>query len=159
MWEGEIYSLVFCWWFDDFLSGWSRCDFLNQEVHWPIRLLSGLSPNHDKSSMFLCGVEHISNTRLLEVLGYKEGNLPIKYLGVLLSLKNSHLLITWSLWTVLWLRPGLGWIAPSHMKVDFNLLSSSSFLFRCNGLLFSFFRRLLQWRSQPCYVDFWSLIA
>jgi hypothetical protein len=32
--------------------------------------------------MFLCGVEHISNTRLLEVLGYKEGNLPIKYLGV-----------------------------------------------------------------------------
>jgi len=72
----------------------------------------------------------------------------------LLSLKNSHLLITWSLWTVLWLRPGLGWIAPSHMKVDFNLLSSSSFLFMCTGLLFSFFRRLLQWRLHPCYIDF-----
>lgn len=43
-------------------------------------LLEGLSPNHDKSSMFLCGVKHVFKTLLLEV--YKERNLPVRYLGV-----------------------------------------------------------------------------
>ena len=33
------------------------------------QLLSGLSLNHDKSNMFLCGVDHVSKTRVLEVLG------------------------------------------------------------------------------------------
>jgi len=44
------------------------------------RLLSSLSSNHDKSSMFLCGVKHVFKTPLLEV--HKERNLPVRYLGV-----------------------------------------------------------------------------
>jgi hypothetical protein len=49
---------------------------------------SGLSPNPDKSSMFLCGVDPNTKMQLLGVLSYREGKLPVRYLGVpLITLK------------------------------------------------------------------------
>jgi hypothetical protein len=49
---------------------------------------SSLSPNPDKSSMFLCGVETNTKMQLLGVLSYREGKLPVRYLGVpLITLK------------------------------------------------------------------------
>jgi hypothetical protein len=45
-------------------------------------LLFGFSPNHDKSSMFLCGVKLDIKTLLFDVLDYKERKLSIKYLGI-----------------------------------------------------------------------------
>ena len=41
-----------------------------------------LSPNLDKSSMFLCGVEPNTKLQLLGALGYREGKSPFRYLGV-----------------------------------------------------------------------------
>jgi hypothetical protein len=38
--------------------------------------------NQDKSWMFICGVKFKNKELLLDVLGYKEGKLPVKYLGV-----------------------------------------------------------------------------
>jgi hypothetical protein len=38
--------------------------------------------NQDKSWMFICGVKSENKELLLDVLGYKEGKLPVKYLGV-----------------------------------------------------------------------------
>jgi hypothetical protein len=55
------------------------------------RLLSSLSSNHDKSSMFLCGVKHVFKTPLLEV--HKERICQSGTWVFLLSLQSSHLLI------------------------------------------------------------------
>ncbi|XP_038975305.1 uncharacterized protein LOC120106373 [Phoenix dactylifera] len=46
------------------------------------RDISGLIPNPDKSSMFICGVPSELRMQLLDILGYNEGALPIRYLGV-----------------------------------------------------------------------------
>jgi len=45
-------------------------------------LVSNLSPNHDNSNMFLCGVEYNTKIWLLDVIDYKEGKLLVRYLGV-----------------------------------------------------------------------------
>lgn len=53
--------------------------------------LSGLSPNPGKSSLFTCGVDNNTKDSLLGVLGFKEGSLPVRYLGVpLISSKFSQ---------------------------------------------------------------------
>lgn len=53
--------------------------------------LSGLSPSPGKSSAFFSGVDHSTREGILAVLGFKEGFLPVKYLGVpLLSTKLKH---------------------------------------------------------------------
>ena len=55
--------------------------------------LSGLWANPNKSSMFLSGVPASRKAHLLSILGYSEGELPIRYLGVpLISSKRcgSH---------------------------------------------------------------------
>ena len=46
------------------------------------QVASSLSPNLDKSSMFLCGVEPNTKLQLLGALGYREGKSPFRYLGV-----------------------------------------------------------------------------
>jgi hypothetical protein len=46
------------------------------------RVASDLSPNPDRSNIFLCGVAPNTKMQLLGVLGYREGKLPIRYLGV-----------------------------------------------------------------------------
>jgi hypothetical protein len=46
--------------------------------------LSRLMPNQDKSCMFIYGVEFKNKELLLDVLDYKEGKLPVKYLGIAL---------------------------------------------------------------------------
>jgi len=47
-----------------------------------IRILSGLTFNHDKSIMFLCGVDFNVKGKLMNVLSYKAGRLAVGYLGV-----------------------------------------------------------------------------
>lgn len=44
--------------------------------------MSGLTPNPDKSNIFMCGVDESVKCQLLASLGYKEGTLPVRYLGV-----------------------------------------------------------------------------
>ncbi|XP_022859016.1 uncharacterized protein LOC111379814 [Olea europaea var. sylvestris] len=46
------------------------------------KALSGLIPNPDKSNLFASGVSLYLKDQLLDVLGYKEGVLPVRYLGV-----------------------------------------------------------------------------
>ena len=46
------------------------------------RDMSGLSPNSDKSHLFTCGVAESIKGHMLDILGYREGVLPIRYLGV-----------------------------------------------------------------------------
>ncbi|XP_022841996.1 uncharacterized protein LOC111365693 [Olea europaea var. sylvestris] len=52
-------------------------DCLNQ-----FKALFGLTPNPDKSNLFASGVSSYLKDQLLDVLGYKEGVLPVCYLGV-----------------------------------------------------------------------------
>lgn len=44
--------------------------------------VSGLVPNMQKSEVFFSGVEHPVKLKILGILGFKEGALPIKYLGL-----------------------------------------------------------------------------
>ncbi|XP_022876956.1 uncharacterized protein LOC111395190 [Olea europaea var. sylvestris] len=46
------------------------------------KALFGLIPNLDKSNLFASGVSSYLKDQLLDVLGYKEGVLPVRYLGV-----------------------------------------------------------------------------
>jgi hypothetical protein len=96
------------------------------------QLFFGLSPNHDKNSMFLYGVNPNARMRLLDVIDYK-GSCWSSTLVFPLLLQNSHFLIVWSWWIVLWIRP-VGWITLSHIRVDFNLLNPFSFVFRWSSL-------------------------
>jgi hypothetical protein len=55
------------------------------------KVLSGLSPSPGKSSVFFSGVDHSTREDILLLLGFKEGTLPVKYLGVpLLTTKLKH---------------------------------------------------------------------
>ena len=54
--------------------------------------LSGLSPSPGKSSVFFSGVQHSIRNEILQLLGFKEGTLPVRYLGVpLLSTKLKYI--------------------------------------------------------------------
>lgn len=54
--------------------------------------LSGLKPSPHKSHIFFSGVDATTRRDILDVLGFSEGHLPVKYLGVpLLSTKLTHL--------------------------------------------------------------------
>jgi len=44
--------------------------------------LSGLHPNPNKSDIFLSGVLNAKREQIIRILGFKEGELPMKYLGV-----------------------------------------------------------------------------
>ena len=46
------------------------------------RQLSGLSPNPDKSNVFMCGIAANVGEQILSLLGYNAGCLPVRYLGV-----------------------------------------------------------------------------
>lgn len=46
------------------------------------KVMSGLSPNPDKSKRMTCGVAMNVKRQMLAILDYKEGTLPVKYLGV-----------------------------------------------------------------------------
>jgi hypothetical protein len=44
--------------------------------------LSGLYPNPNKSDIFLSGVLNAKREQIICILGFREGELPMKYLGV-----------------------------------------------------------------------------
>jgi hypothetical protein len=50
--------------------------------------LSGLVPNPSKSSLFVAGVSSEIKSTLLGILGFTEGLLPVRYLGVPLIFTN-----------------------------------------------------------------------
>lgn len=55
--------------------------------------VSRLAPNLQKSAIFFSGVKHDMKMQILEILGFKEGFLPIKYLGlplILSRLRKEH---------------------------------------------------------------------
>ena len=44
--------------------------------------LSGLYPNPNKSDIFLSGTLNAERDQIIRILGFREGELPMKYLGV-----------------------------------------------------------------------------
>jgi len=46
--------------------------------------LSGVYPNPNKSDIFLSGALNAERDQIIRILGYREGELPMKYLGGLL---------------------------------------------------------------------------
>jgi hypothetical protein len=44
--------------------------------------LSGLYPNPNKSDIFLRGLLDAERNKIIRILGFREGELPMKYLGV-----------------------------------------------------------------------------
>jgi hypothetical protein len=108
------------------------------------RVASGLSLNLDKSSMFLCGVEPDTKLQLIGALGYREGKLRVRYLRVPLITKKLSSYDCLILMDRLmakarsWLNRYLSYAGRLQL-----LNSILFFLFRCIGLLFLFFLRLL----------------
>ncbi|XP_022869365.1 uncharacterized protein LOC111388792 [Olea europaea var. sylvestris] len=89
-WRCEKEKITYLCFADDLMA------FCRAEV-----ALSGLIPNPDKSNLFASGVSSYLKDQLLDVLGYKEGVLPVRYLGVpLISTKlralNCKILVYWS---------------------------------------------------------------
>ncbi|XP_019248656.1 PREDICTED: uncharacterized protein LOC109227921 [Nicotiana attenuata] len=52
---------------------------------------SGLRANQEKSSIFFRGVTHLASEEIVQKFGYSRGELPVKYLGVLLSTKKMSI--------------------------------------------------------------------
>ncbi|GKC22600.1 hypothetical protein Tco_1024750, partial [Tanacetum coccineum] len=50
--------------------------------------MSGLHPNLNKSSLFFGSLNAVEKERIIEVMQFKEGSLPTKYLGVSLITKQ-----------------------------------------------------------------------
>jgi len=48
-------------------------------------MCSGLIANTEKSSIFFGGVGRKEQNKIMNILGYSKGELPIRYLGVPLS--------------------------------------------------------------------------
>jgi hypothetical protein len=98
------------------------------------RVASSLSPNLDKSTMFLCGVESNTKLQLLSALGYREGKLSVKYLDVpLITIKLSSydcLILVDRI-----MAKARSWLNRYLSYVDFNFSTPSSSLFRCIGLV------------------------
>lgn len=44
----------------------------------------GLRPNLQKSAVYFSGVEQSEKQYIIQTLGFEEGSLPVKYLGILL---------------------------------------------------------------------------
>ncbi|XP_050227608.1 uncharacterized protein LOC126677161 [Mercurialis annua] len=44
--------------------------------------VSGLNPNHQKSIIFFNGVSATQKIEILRIIGFQEGSLPVKYLGL-----------------------------------------------------------------------------
>lgn len=53
-----------------------------QDALTEFQALSGLAPSPGKSSIFFSGVSFNSRLAILNVLGFQEGTLPVRYLGV-----------------------------------------------------------------------------
>jgi len=54
--------------------------------------LSGLSPSQSKSNIFFSGVHPTIRRDIIQLLGFNEGELPVRYLGVpLLTTKLRHI--------------------------------------------------------------------
>ena len=62
-----------------------------QEALVEFEALSGLSPSPSKSNIFFSGVPTTNKTAILGTLGFQEGSVPVKYLGVpLISTKLKY---------------------------------------------------------------------
>jgi hypothetical protein len=94
--------------------------------------------------MFLCGVDPNTKMQLLGILGYMEGKLPVRYLGVpLITSKFSSydcLILVDRIMAKArsWMNHHL-----SYAGRLFNFSTSFSSLFRCIGLIFLMFLGLL----------------
>ncbi|XP_019226216.1 PREDICTED: uncharacterized protein LOC109207700 [Nicotiana attenuata] len=58
---------------------------------------SGLQANAEKSSVYLAGISNAQRQDILQELGYPEGTLPFKYLGVPLASKKLSIIQCWPL--------------------------------------------------------------
>ena len=106
-------------------------------------ILSSLSPNNNKSSMFLYGVKPDTKMQLLNVLDYKEGKLLVRYLGVPFITKKLTSPNCLILVDHIMAKAKSELIALFYIRLDFSLSNPFSSLFTYTGLLYSFFRRLL----------------
>lgn len=60
-------------------------------------MVSGLQANANKSSVYIAGVSIWKKEEILQELGFPEGNLPFKYLGVPLDSKKLSIAQCWPL--------------------------------------------------------------
>lgn len=78
--------------FADVLLMLCRADMLSvsmfQESFYKFSCASGLKANQEKSSIYMAGTTPHMKDNILQLLGYVEGRLPFKYLGVPLSIKK-----------------------------------------------------------------------
>ncbi|XP_060182277.1 uncharacterized protein LOC132611938 [Lycium barbarum] len=70
---------------------------LLQQTFMKFSLASRLQENADKSSFYLAGTLDNLKQTILEELGYSEGTIPFKYLGVPVAAKKLSILQCWSL--------------------------------------------------------------
>ncbi|GFZ12923.1 violaxanthin de-epoxidase-like protein [Actinidia rufa] len=69
--------LIFC-------NGDTTSVGLIKEALTELENLSGLSPNLGKSSVFFSGVMETQKKAILDILGFREGKMPVRYLGLAL---------------------------------------------------------------------------
>ena len=74
-----------------FCRGDEQSVTLLKEALVEFQALSGLTPSPAKSHMFFAGMDYQLRASLLTIMDFKEGQLPVHYLGVpLISTKLRH---------------------------------------------------------------------
>nr|XP_009780098.1 PREDICTED: uncharacterized protein LOC104229207 [Nicotiana sylvestris] len=69
---------------------------LKQAFH-KFAMVSGLQANAEKSSIYIVGVSDCQKEEIIQELGFSEGSLPFKYLGVPLDSKKLSIAQCWPL--------------------------------------------------------------
>ena len=69
-------------------GGTTQATMVLKEVLTVFSSLSGLIPNHAKSTVFVAGDNEALKASICDIFGFTLGSLPVKYLGFLLSLPD-----------------------------------------------------------------------
>jgi hypothetical protein len=89
-----------------------------QDAFTEFQALSGLSLSPGKSSIYFSGVSLNSRLAILNVLGFQEGTLPVRYLGVPQISTKLKALTASVLWIALLLKLSLGLIGILLMLAE-----------------------------------------
>ncbi|XP_070010474.1 uncharacterized protein [Nicotiana sylvestris] len=122
---------------------------LKQAFH-KFSMVSGLQANADKSSVYIAGVSIWKKEEILQELGFPEGNLPFKYLGVPLDSKKLSIAQCWPLVEKIIF---VDWFSYC-VKESFDFLGNNMFATECRGLNVM---NMLYWNKAAIAKHLWAV--
>jgi hypothetical protein len=120
MQEGQNFSSLFCKDFMIFSKGDVNSIRMIRTVLTEFQDLSSLYPNPNKSDIFLSGSLNVEREQILRILGFREGELPMKYLGVPLISSRLKAVYYRASWIESPLKFNIGLVEHSHTQDEYS---------------------------------------